>query len=126
MKILEVSVNYNICKLNSTCHMNFTIPENMTAPIFLFYEIDNFYQNHRRYVRSKSLKQLAGDDLTEDELSKNCDPIMHVRDLQAKFRTNKQGITLDDNLAANPCGLIANSFFDGLEFFSLKIRSFSL
>lgn len=95
--------------------MNFTIPENMTAPIFLFYEIDNFYQNHRRYVRSKSLKQLAGDDLTEDELSKNCDPIMHVRDLQPKFKKN-----LDENMAANPCGLIANSFFDGLASFFIK------
>ena len=92
----------------------------MDPPIFFFYEIDNFYQNHRRYVRSKSLDQLAGEDISESELSSDCDPIMYVKDLNPKFKTNNFGITLNDSLMANPCGLIANSFFDGLAIISFK------
>ena len=111
MKIIEVTTNYNSCNINETCTVDFRITQQMDPPIFLFYEIDNFYQNHRRYVRSKSLKQLSGEDLTEDELTKNCDPITHVKDL--KNKKNIKGDILDDEAAANPCGLIANSVFNG-------------
>lgn len=113
MKIIELSISYNkdICPVNQTCHVSFKITDKMEPPIFLFYELQNFYQNHRRYVRSKSLQQLAGEDLSEDDLVKYCDPITHVRDL--KVKKNIKGDLLDDNAAANPCGLIANSFFNG-------------
>ncbi len=111
MKIIEVTTNYNFCNLTQICTVNFTITKKMNPPIFLFYEIDNFYQNHRRYVRSKSLKQLSGEDLTEDELTKNCEPITHVKDLNK--RKNLNGDELNENDAANPCGLIANSVFNG-------------
>nr|CAD1841546.1 unnamed protein product [Ananas comosus var. bracteatus] len=30
----------------------------MKAPIYIYYELDNYYQNHRRYVKSRSDKQL--------------------------------------------------------------------
>lgn len=125
MKIIEVSVDYSDCDIvtNQTCIVNFSIPHEMTQPIFLFYEIDNFYQNHRRYVRSKSLKQLAGEDISDDEVSKNCDPITHVRDLQEKFRFKQDGTPMDVSMQANPCGLIANSFFDGFLAFSQKLKS---
>lgn len=111
MQIVELSVNYNNCSLNDTCYVPFEVRSKMDSPIFLFYEIENFYQNHRRYVRSKSLTQLSGEDIDEDSLSKYCDPIMHVKDLKKK--TNIKGERLDDNAAANPCGLIANSYFTG-------------
>ena len=32
----------------------------MAAPVYLYYQLDNFYQNHRRYVSSRSDTQLAG------------------------------------------------------------------
>ena len=88
----------------------------MAAPVFLFYEIENFYQNHRRYVRSKSLKQLAGEDLSDDDLTKNCDPITHIKDLKIltfQLKKLKETYNVSDDAVANPCGLIANSFFNG-------------
>lgn len=30
------------------CNVTLTAPRNMAAPVFLYYELDNFYQNHRR------------------------------------------------------------------------------
>jgi len=48
----------------------------MEAPVFLFYKLDNFYQNHRRYIKSKSADQLAGSDISESDASANCDPIV--------------------------------------------------
>lgn len=115
MKIVEVSVNYSNCgKIDEKCYVDFDINEEMNPPIFLFYELENFYQNHRRYVRSKSLTQLSGENIGEDSLTKNCDPILYVKDLKKK--TNNKGELMDLNAPANPCGLIANSYFNGFFF----------
>jgi hypothetical protein len=46
--------------------------------IFLYYQLDNFYQNHRRYVKSRSNTQLNGGDkklMTADEVKSDCDPV---------------------------------------------------
>jgi hypothetical protein len=32
----------------------------MKAPVYLLYQLGNFYQNHRRYIQSKNNYQLAG------------------------------------------------------------------
>ena len=44
------------------------------APIYVYYQLDNFYQNHRRYVKSRSNEQLMGNDLEVSQLDE-CDPI---------------------------------------------------
>lgn len=36
------------------------IKQTMTAPVYFMYKLGNFYQNHRRYIQSKSNFQLAG------------------------------------------------------------------
>ena len=35
----------------------------MKAPVYVYYELDNFYQNHRRYVKSRSDSQLEGENV---------------------------------------------------------------
>ena len=37
--------------VGSTCTVRMTVHKTMKAPVFLYYELDKFYQNHRRYVR---------------------------------------------------------------------------
>jgi hypothetical protein len=58
-----------------------TLTEKMEAPIFVYYELENFYQNHRRYVKSRSYKQLRGESLTIDDIQTDCDPIVTYADL---------------------------------------------
>eukprot|EP00358_Blepharisma_japonicum_P001361 CAMPEP_0202946684 /NCGR_PEP_ID=MMETSP1395-20130829/9821_1 /ASSEMBLY_ACC=CAM_ASM_000871 /TAXON_ID=5961 /ORGANISM="Blepharisma japonicum, Strain Stock R1072" /LENGTH=218 /DNA_ID=CAMNT_0049647427 /DNA_START=285 /DNA_END=938 /DNA_ORIENTATION=+ len=68
-----------------------------------------FYQNYRTYVKSKSWTQLRGDDIDSTKL-KDCDPIEYVKDLNVK--SNLKGEILDSESVANPCGLVAKSFFN--------------
>ncbi|XP_028065634.1 ALA-interacting subunit 1-like, partial [Camellia sinensis] len=35
-------------KTNKTCIKTLTVPKKMKKPIYIYYQLDNFYQNHRR------------------------------------------------------------------------------
>ena len=36
------------------CEVTFKLTEEVPSPIYVYYQLDNFYQNHRRYVKSRS------------------------------------------------------------------------
>jgi len=102
--VKEVSVRYDIqtgCQLDSEepnygqpCTVDVEIEEDMDFPVYFYYQINNFYQNHRTYLESYSQYQLS--DKKPDNVD-NCDPIDR---------------TLTENLKKiYPCGLIARSFF---------------
>lgn len=78
--------------LECNCQVNFTLDEDWNEDVYFYYRLTEFYQNHRRYVRSVNNAQLRG------ELSKTslCDP----------FKTSK-------GKKIAPCGMIANSKFNG-------------
>jgi hypothetical protein len=60
-QIIEVRARYdNVCTINANCTLTFTIPTTMQSPVFLYYELNNYYQNHRLYTTSMSAEQLAG------------------------------------------------------------------
>lgn len=85
-------------KNTTVCSLLFEIPNDLPAPVFLYYRLTNFYQNHRRYVQSMDLDQLMGKPLSNSTISSsNCDPL----------RTDP-----DTGKAYYPCGLIANSLFN--------------
>lgn len=89
------------CRLSSTlnkttCTVSFTVAEKMEQPVYLYYQLENFYQNHRRYVQSRSDAQLRGEIKSGSALD-DCRPL-----------TDGPGAT-----TRNPCGLIAGSFFNG-------------
>lgn len=66
--------------------------------------MDNFYQNHRRYVKSRDDDQLLG--RVNPTVNSDCKP----------FATDSE-----DKIFA-PCGAIANSMFNGMErFFIFRI-----
>lgn len=43
------------------CQITFEITQDMQPPIYVYYELDGVYQNHRRYVKSRSDAQLKGE-----------------------------------------------------------------
>jgi hypothetical protein len=111
----EVVVNYDDTKecnkpLPNTCTLSFEIKEKITGPIYVYYQLDNFYQNHRRYVKSRSFAQLKGEYLPVDKLS-DCDPIKTNKDLSPLITKSKNGTDLIPSEPAIPCGLVAKSFF---------------
>lgn len=68
--------------------------------MFLYYKLTNFFQNHRRYVKSLNTDQLKGDAVDEKSISSSdCSPLDVIGDK-----------------IIYPCGLIANSIFNGLSF----------
>ena len=94
--------------------MTLTIDTEIKAPVFVYYQLENFYQNHRRYVKSRSNSQLLGEDLPEADL-KDCDPIITNEQLQfteSIQKTDDGWELLDPKEPAFPCGLVAKSFFN--------------
>ncbi|XP_015714533.1 cell cycle control protein 50A [Coturnix japonica] len=87
-----------------TCTINFTLEHSFESNVFMYYGLSNFYQNHRRYVKSRDDSQLNGDNSSLLNPSKECEP----------YRTNE-----DKPIA--PCGAIANSMFnDTLELYHIE------
>lgn len=83
-------------KSGTKCSVSLTIPKDMQPPIFLHYEIQNFYQNHKRYEASRSDGQLAGSTAPlSDREANDCRPLYKV-----------------GNQTIHPSGLIANTLFN--------------
>ena len=109
-KIKTAEVDYTDCNINIYCNKKITIEDDIDAPVFIYYQLDGFYQNARRYIRSKEMDQLTGDDIKKHD---NCEPAEKNKDMG--FPTNKtalDGSYLDDNSFAIPCGLMAKTFFN--------------
>lgn len=112
-KVVEVSAQYNaVCNLNSVCTIKLQVNDTMTAPVMVYYQLDNFYQNHRRYVKSKSDSQLLGSILSVAQLNSSgeCDPVVTMGDMGKTHAVD--GTPLSPDTVANPCGLIAKSLFN--------------
>jgi hypothetical protein len=77
-QLLSYSVRYdNKCPLsNTSCDVLLHIGSDMDGDLVLFYRLTHFYQNHRRYVTSRSPEQLAGEYVALDDLS-NCEPLVN-------------------------------------------------
>lgn len=100
----------NLKNQERLCEVPFTLFEKMEAPVNVYYEMDNFYQNHRRFMTSFSVNQLAGKILTADEVDTDCDPIVTVEDLGISRTFG--GYELSPEAPANPCGLFPKAFFN--------------
>ncbi|KAI8593533.1 CDC50/LEM3 family [Geranomyces variabilis] len=132
-KVQELSFDYTDCPTKPTgfaspitgwqydaasknCTIFFTVPSTFTPPVFMYYRLTNFYQNHRRYVKSFDANQLKG-DLTAPA-SKNCDPLLSVA-AGTNVNVGGQSVPAKGVAVGNsqigpwyyPCGLIANSMF---------------
>ena len=108
----ETRVRYDdVCGSNASCTITFTLSEEVKKTVFVYYEINNFYQNHRRYFKSKSPEQLRdGTVKTAGEVG-DCDPVKKNSDITFKT-TSIGGTALVQDAVAFPCGAMARSFFN--------------
>ena len=65
---------------NKKCELSITLDQKVSGPVYVYYQIDNMYQNHRSYVKSRSNLQHLGKYFDVAELS-DCDPVIQVKDL---------------------------------------------
>ncbi|PNY10375.1 ala-interacting subunit 3-like protein [Trifolium pratense] len=86
---------------DKTCHATLNVTKHMKSPIYVYYQLDNFYQNHRRYVKSRSDEQLR--NLKDESSTSTCKPEESA-----------------NNMTIVPCGLIAWSLFNDTYSFSVN------
>ncbi|KAJ7762143.1 cell cycle control protein [Mycena metata] len=78
------------------CILQFEIPADIEPSLLLYYKLTNFFQNHRRYVKSFNSDQLKGKGVDNSTLDNgDCPPLATL-----------------NGKAIYPCGLIANSIFN--------------
>ena len=97
------------------CNVSFTIDRDMEAPIYFYYELDNYFQNHRVYLESRDDEQLSGTYKNIDQLG-SWKPVYSNLNILGN-KTNDQKLysivdktkALDLDKPATPCGLIART-----------------
>ncbi|PHZ08970.1 Lem3/Cdc50 [Rhizopus microsporus ATCC 52813] len=77
------------------CTLDFTVPTTMKGPVYMYYRLTNFYQNHRQYIKNFDSSQLLGEVVSSTTLHTDCDPLAY-----------------SNGKVIYPCGLIANSMFN--------------
>ena len=94
------------------CYITFDIKKDMEKTIMIYYQLNGFYQNHRRYVKSKSDDQLNGKDISKAAMqdSQDCDPAVTNGEMNKNKSVTGDDLNPDD--LAIPCGLIAKSYFN--------------
>lgn len=96
----------NLCSHGDKCTFRFEIEKDMNSPIYFYYQLDGYYQNHRQYKNSVSYKQLRGVDPNNVDSLSSCNPKITLKDGQH----SPSDVYL-------PCGLQAISYFNGFPFF---------
>lgn len=79
------------------CCVPFTLEQDFKGKVYMYYGLSNYYQNHRRYVKSRDDSQLLG--RLDPTPSSDCNPF---------------GIGIENGTEKPiaPCGAIANSMFN--------------
>jgi len=90
-----VDKNQTLDHLTCSCEKRFDLNENFSSNVFLYYKLTNFYQNHRRYVKSRDDKQLSGKLPPSEVPDESCAPFREL-----------------DGVPIAPCGAVANSLFN--------------
>lgn len=76
----------------------------MEQPIYIYYILHDFNQNHKRYVKSVDWAQLHGKSRSAGDLD-GCKG-------QKRNLTTSANQTLEQEGLINPCGLMAWSYFN--------------
>jgi hypothetical protein len=85
-----------------TCDIDVEIDRTVKGPVYFYYRLTNFYQNHRIYVKSRDNAQLTGKDV--ETPNRDCAPYAYD----------------SNDMPIAPCGTIANSLFNDTYSFSCQ------
>ncbi|VEU21971.1 DEKNAAC102957 [Brettanomyces naardenensis] len=80
---------------DGVCSIRFDVLNDIKSPVYLYYKLTSFYQNHRKYVESYDWNQIRGEAVSWSDISSDCGTM--------RYRDDK---------IIYPCGLVANSMFN--------------
>ena len=121
-KVKSAEIEYTDCTLGQICNKQLTLENDIDSPVFVYYQLNGFFQNSRRYVKSKETDQLTGDDISVHD---ECEPAEKYKEMGfSPSQTALDGSALDPEAYAVPCGLMAKTFFN--DTFSFSIGSTDL
>ena len=116
-KVKRVEIDYtNECNIGGICHINKALEEDIDKPVFIYYQLDGFYQNSRRYLKSKNIDQLRGKTKSTDD----CEPAETNREMNLGTNVAIDGTPLIMDSKAIPCGLMAKTFFNDTYTFKIN------
>lgn len=116
--IVEISHDYTTCKSvtnlscadlrsnnsdenmyeDCSCSFAIEVKNDMRGEVFVYYGLTNFFQNHRRYVKSRDDVQLNGQSVSAATINAGCKPYDKPNDTSTEYYA--------------PAGAIANSLFN--------------
>uniref|UniRef100_A0A0N4Z580 Cell cycle control protein 50A n=1 Tax=Parastrongyloides trichosuri TaxID=131310 RepID=A0A0N4Z580_PARTI len=94
--VKEFVIDYTDCGYNPICEKTIFLEDDFKGDVYFFYQLDNYYQNIRRYQKSLSGFQLIGSNIYD------------VTDCGIYSRENENDPT---SKVIYPCGAMANSMF---------------
>lgn len=103
------------------CTFTFVIKEKMKKNVIVYYEIHNFFQNHRRYMKSRSNDQLEGEYISLEDMKDREDCKPAITNAEMGKTKSIDGTPLSEDEVAIPCGLIAKSYPE--ERFTLSLKN---
>ena len=121
--LLIFGLTYIDPALGSECTVTFTVKDKLEKPVYFYYQLKNFYQNQRDYVKSRDYSQQNGEYKVVDKLS-NCKPIQTNQQLfewqqysvaEREMLANDPSYTMtkmEKTEPATPCGIVAKSIFN--------------
>lgn len=111
----KIYLNYTLCE-EEKCLLEFDINEDIEQPVYFYYQLDNFYSNHRLYARNRNYEQTRGN--TENIKLDRCADSKYINEIfdndttkYFSFDSNKSKLNESD--IAIPCGYIAKTIFNG-------------
>ena len=108
-KVKQVELDYTDCGTDPTCSREIKIDEKIDGPVFVYYQLIGFFQNSRRYVKSKNIDQLQGNEISDNE---DCSPAVYNKDMDLGGKKSLLNTDLIPSNVAVPCGLMAKTFFN--------------
>jgi hypothetical protein len=109
-KIVSAQNGTNFCKYHVT------IDEDIAEPLSVYYQLDNFYLNHRYMVKSKIWTQLRGEVNVDSSNNNKCQGATYMYEMFNNDSSKYHSYTnqpISDDAFASPCGLIAKAYFNG-------------
>ncbi|RLN11167.1 hypothetical protein BBJ28_00007140 [Nothophytophthora sp. Chile5] len=110
---LDSPTDANSFHANHTCYLHFTLPTAIRSPARVFYELDGYYQNHRRFVSSMVRTQFTDEWRPDSTALLECVPMTTVESelcvvgaCEAPEMARKRELF--------PCGIVANTMFNDI------------